>query len=144
MLQLHHTWWSLGGSLQCNLWSCKTLHKTSLEEPNCFYLSGSLLSREEGPFGIVKLLVKRRQRTFIYRCGTNGEEVQGQVTLTFLQLFQYHFNFIMPIISIYNDKISYFGSFYANPPNTMEVYLLQQLNTYWPLICVYLEEEHNC
>lgn len=66
--------------------------------------------------------------------------MQVHVNLTFLKLFQYHVNFIMPIMSIYNDKIFYFGSFYANPPNTMEVYLLQQLNTYLSLICVYSEK----
>lgn len=129
-------------SLQCNLWSCKTLHKTSLEEPNCFHLWGSLPSGEERRFGIVKLLIQRRQRTFVYRCGTHGEEVRVQVNLTFLKLFQYHVNFKMSIIFIYNDKIFYFGSFYANPPITMEVYLLQQLNTYRFLISVYSDKKN--
>lgn len=68
--------------------------------------------------------------------------MQVQVNLTFLKLFQYHVNFIMPIIFIYNDKIFYFGSFCENPPNTVEVYLLQQLNKYWSLICVYSDKKN--
>jgi hypothetical protein len=59
-------------SLQCNFRSCETTHKTKLEEQNCFYTAGPLLSREGEPFGVKHFVKEERRHLSIGKCGSQG------------------------------------------------------------------------